>query len=177
MRKDIPDLTIDLCGVAKGHALDLAATALSEMGIGEFLLELGGEVFANGMHPSGRPWQIGVERPFANPMTIARVIRPSGMALATSGVATQGYSVGQRFYSHLIDPSSGEPVDNEIASVSVLMPTGAAADAYATALMAMGPEAGINFARAESIAAFFQLRNDGDIAEVTTANFVDFIEA
>lgn len=177
VRKYIPDLTIDLCGVAKGHALDLAAAALSDVGIGDFLLELGGEVFAQGTHPAGRPWQVGVERPFARPTTVARVIRPSGMALATSGVATQGYSVGQRFYSHVIDPSLGEPAENSIASVSVLMPTGAAADAYATALMAMGPEAGVAFARAESIAALFQLGDGGDIAEVTTADFINFVEA
>ena len=177
VRKDVADLTIDLCGIAKGHALDLAVASLTGLGIEDFVLELGGEVFALGEHPLGRPWQVGVEHPFASPTRLARVIRPSGMALATSGVTAQGYSVGQHFYSHVIDPASGEPAENSIASVSVLMPTGAAADAYATALMAMGPEAGVSFARAESIAALFQFGQGGDHFEVTTANFIDFVEA
>lgn len=177
VRKHQPDLTIDLCGIAKGQALDLIAAALRDLGMPTFLLELGGEVITGGAHPSGRPWQVGVERPLKSSTTIAHIVRPAGLALATSGVALQSYAIGARVYSHIIDPHLHAPADNIIASVSVLMPTGASADAFATAFVAMGPDDAIAFAERNAIPALFQLHTGTNIVERMTAGFANFIEA
>ena len=176
-RKRAQDLTIDLCGIAKGYALDRVVYALAGFGLDDFLLELGGEVVARGVHPSGRWWQVGVERPHRSPAEFAHVVRATTLAVATSSTAFQSYAVGERLYSHIIDARAGAPAGDSIASVTVLMPTGMEADAYATALVAMGSDEGIAFAERESIAALFQLRAQGEIVERMTASFTDFIEA
>src|SRR5690606_15433641 len=150
-------LTIDLCGIAKGYALDRIALALAAIAVQDFLLELGGEVLARGTHPSGRPWQVGIETPLGPPPAIAHVVRPTTLAMATSGPAIQSYEVDGRLYSHVIDPRLREPADGSIASVTVLMATGTEADAFATALMAMGADDAIVFAGRHSIPALFQL--------------------
>lgn len=175
VRKGVPDLTVDLCGIAKGYALDRIADALSTRGEENLLLEIGGEVMARGVHPSGRPWQVGVERPHEPATTLAHVVRPNGLALATSGPAVQSYAVGDRTYSHVVDPRLRGPADGSIASVTVLMATGIDADAHATALVAMGTDAALDFAERQSIPALFQIWVAGGLEERTSADFADFI--
>ena len=80
IRKARPDLTLDLCGIAKGFALDRMVDALDGLGLESFLIELGGEVFGR-----GRNWRVGIERPLPGTETLQRIVRLDGRALATSG--------------------------------------------------------------------------------------------
>ena len=177
VKKSEPSLTLDLCGIAKGHALDRMVAALDGLRVTDFLIELGGEIFARGTHPDERAWQIGVERPMPGPTTLQRIVRLGGRALATSGDAVNGYTIAGRRYSHIIDPGRGEPADNDIASVSVFMPAAAMADALATALMAMGREAGAALAEYEEIPALFVIRERGALREIMTGGFADAVIA
>ncbi len=177
VRKSEPDLTLDLCGIAKGHALDRIVAALDGLGVGSFLVELGGEVFARGAHPHGRAWQVGIERPVPAATSLQRIVRLAGRALATSGDAVNGYTIAGRRYSHVIDPRRGEPADNGIASVSVFMPAAMAADALATALMAMGPAAGATLAEDGKIPALFIIREGGELREIMAGGFAGAIIA
>ncbi|MFS8085654.1 MAG: FAD:protein FMN transferase, partial [Acidobacteriota bacterium] len=129
-----PGLSLDLCGIAKGYAVDEIVRALNGL---DFLVELGGEVAARGRHPSGRPWRAGIERPDTD--VLQRTVAMDGRALATSGDAAQSYVVGGRRYAHVLDPHSRTPVENGVASVSVLAATGMIADGLATAAMVLGP--------------------------------------
>jgi thiamine biosynthesis lipoprotein len=177
VKKSEPRLTLDLCGIAKGHALDRMVAALDGFGVTDFLIELGGEVFGRGVHPDGRAWQVGVERPLPGPTTLQRIVRLDGRALATSGGAVNGYTIAGRRYSHIIDPRRGEPADNGIASVSVFMPAAAMADALATALMAMDPEAGMALVEREEIPALFIVREGDALREIMTGSFVNAVIA
>ncbi|MDH3236079.1 MAG: FAD:protein FMN transferase [Alphaproteobacteria bacterium] len=177
VKKSEPGLTLDLCGIAKGHALDRMVAALDGFRVTDFVIELGGEVFARGAHPDGRAWQVGIERPVPGPTTLQRIVQLDGRALATSGDAVNGYTISGRRYSHIIDPRRGEPADNGIASVSVFMPAAAIADALATALMAMGPEAGAALAEYEEIPALFVVREGGALREIMTGGFADAVIA
>jgi thiamine biosynthesis lipoprotein len=177
VKKFEPNLTLDLCGIAKGHALDRMAAALDGFRVTDFLIELGGEIFARGAHPDGRAWQIGIERPVPGPTTLQRIVRLDGRTLATSGESVNGYTIAGRRYSHIIDPHRGEPADNSIASVSVFMPAAVMADALATALMVMGPEAGVALAEFEEIPAFFVVREGGALREIMTGGFADAVIA
>jgi thiamine biosynthesis lipoprotein len=96
-----PGVSLDLCGIAKGYALDEILRALDGL---DFLVELGGEIAARGSHPSGRPWRMGVERPGTT--ALQRIVEADGCALATSGDGAQGYAVGRRRYAHVLDPRS-----------------------------------------------------------------------
>jgi thiamine biosynthesis lipoprotein len=155
LRKARADLTLDLCGIAKGHALDRAVAALDAAGAGDYLLEMGGEVFARGRHPEGRPWQVGVEGGGGALVAVAAL---EGIVAATSGDAAQGYVVGGRRYGHIIDPATGRPAPPTLASVTVFDPSGARADALATALCAMGRDRAEAFAAAAGIDALLIAR-------------------
>ena len=166
LEKSTSRLTLDLNGIAKGYALDQIAATLDGL---DFVLELGGEVIARGRHPSGRRWRIGVERPGTN--KIQRLIDTGNEALATSGDAAQSYVVGARRYAHVIDPRSARPLDNKVASVSVLAPSGMLADGLATAAMVLGPRASGPLLRAYDARALFLLKNGNDFLEVALGGF------
>jgi thiamine biosynthesis lipoprotein len=177
VKKAISGLTLDLCGIAKGYALDRMVVALDDFGVSDFLIELGGEVFARGAHPGGRAWQVGVERPLPGPTTLQRIVRLDGRALATSGDAVNGYTIAGRSFSHIIDPHRRAPADNGIASVSVFRPTAASADALATALMALGPETAMALAEQDRISALFIVRAGGALHEFMTGGFAEAVIA
>lgn len=162
-----PGLSLDLCGIAKGHALDEILGALEGL---DFLVELGGEVAARGRHPSGRPWRAGIERP--GTAVLQRIVEPAKHALATSGNAAQGYDVGGRRYSHVLDPRSQTPVDNGVASVSVLAATGLMADGLATAAMVLGPQDARPLLTAHDASALFLMRRLGGLEEVDVGGFI-----
>lgn len=171
LRKVTPGLTLDLCGIAKGHALDRITGGLADLGVRAALVELGGEVRCIGQHPDGRPWRVGIERPDAADGAMQCIIVPRDLALATSGTGRQGVDFGPHGISHLIDPGHRRPVSSAPASVSVLAENAMRADALATALMVMGPETGPDFARDHGIRALF-LRQDGNgWQEIMTAGF------
>lgn len=153
-------LTFDLCGIAKGHALDRMAALLRDRGQGDFLIDLGGDLIAGGRHPEGRDWHVAVEDPRPEAAGLAARLRPGAMAVATSGPRAQGYALDGRVWGHIMDPVTGAPVEGGPASVTVLAASGLAADGWATALAAAGA-GGPALATERGIAALFLLR-DGD---------------
>lgn len=164
-------LTLDLCGIAKGHALDRMAELLRAEGHENFLIDLGGELAAHGRHPSGRAWHVAIEDPRPGADGHAGLLRLDGMTVvATSGDRANGYDLGGRRYSHIIDPATREPVMGALASVSVLMPAAREADGWATALMAAS-EAGPELARSQGIAALFLLRDGTALRSIATGSF------
>lgn len=171
LRKATPGLTLDLCGIAKGYALDRIVDALPSIGVNSALIELGGEVRTLGRHPDGRPWHVGIERPDSEPGIMDYIVAPGHLALATSGTGRQHVALGQGGISHLIEPRTGRPVEAAPASVSVLAETAMRADALATALMVMGVERGAAFADAHSISALFVRLDSGGSHAVMSAGF------
>lgn len=162
-RKAHPALAIDLSGIAKGHAVDRAATALEALGVERYMVEAGGEVRTRGLNAEGRPWQIGIERPDAWPPVAHRVVPLTGLALATSGDYRNFYEAGGRRVHHEIDPATRAPAGlglGTLASVSVAHAECMTADAWATALFVLGRERGLALAAREGLAAHF-IERDG----------------
>lgn len=171
LRKVVPGLTIDLCGIAKGYALDRIMEGLIGIGIASAFVELGGEVRGFGRHPEGRPWRAGIAQPDGLAGAVHSVIELDGLALATSGTGQQGVEFGEHGMTHLIEPRAWRSVNAVPASVSVLAQTAMRADALATALMVMGMDQGPVFAEQNGISALF-LNQDGDgWRETMTADF------
>ena len=175
IRKQVPGLTLDLCGIAKGYALDRVVAGLSHAGVEDALIEIGGEVRALGIHPNGRAWKIGIADPLSNSAGVQRVVKPGILALATSGHAVNGVHAPVNI-SHIVNPNSGRPAHMTLASVSVLAASGMEADALATALCAHGARAGIDLAERLGISAL--LVTDGSEAplEVMTGGFDTHVE-
>ncbi len=148
-------LTLDLCGIAKGWALDEASRKLHPLGLEDFLFDLGGELVAFGTHPSGRDWRVAIESAAADRPSPAALRLPSGMAVATSGITAQSYKLRAMTYGHIIDPRRGAPVQGRLRSVSVISEDAATADGWATALFAAGDKFGPEMAQAMELAAVF----------------------
>ncbi|SHG89199.1 FAD:protein FMN transferase [Marivita hallyeonensis] len=170
LSKNTPDLTLDLCGIAKGWALDRIAHEARRSGHDNLLFDLGGEFVALGQHPDGRDWQIAIEPPIpgAQPHIVLRL--PPGMAVATSGTAAQSYSVNGRLYSHIIDPVTGTPATGRLRSVTVAAADAMTADGWATALFVAGDIAGPDLARTHQIDAVFQIEAEGTLRDVRTGS-------
>jgi thiamine biosynthesis lipoprotein len=155
---------LDLSGIAKGFAVDHVAAALHDTGLRDFLVEIGGELRAAGRRPGGEPWQVMIE----TMPGLTRRIALADMAIATSGDRWHVHDRVGRRWSHTIDPRSGEPLCNAIASVSVLHPQCMQADALATVLTVLGLDEGLAFARRHKIPALFVLREGAGHIERTS---------
>ena len=147
---------LDLCGIAKGHAVDLAAGAIEAQGVGSYLVEVGGEVRGAGIKPDTQPWWVALEHP-ASEGAAGLLIAACGTAIATSGGDRRHFEHTGRRYSHTLDAATGEPVRETVLAATVLHPCCAAADALATALIVMGAERACAFAETHSLAAVLTL--------------------
>jgi len=170
-RKRRPDVSVDLSAIAVGHATDRVAELLEAHGIGRYLVDVGGELRAAGEGPAGGPWRIAVQRPDAPEGRAQRLLPLAGAAVATSGDYRRFYERDGRRYAHAIDPRTGEPVRHSLASVTVVAPTAAEADAAATTLLVLGPGAGLRVALARGLPALLVARAEGGFSERMTPAF------
>jgi thiamine biosynthesis lipoprotein len=140
-----PSIKVDLSSVAKGYGVDQIAELIRGQGFGDFLVEIGGEVYASGLRQDGQRWKVGINTPRKDAAAndVYRVVSLQNKALATSGDYRSFIELEGRQFSHVIDPRSGFPVINGIVSVTVLADTCALADGLATAIMVMGPADGL----------------------------------
>jgi thiamine biosynthesis lipoprotein len=156
VRKAKVPLELDLDGIAPGYAVDRLSQCLTRARFRDHLVEIGGEVRASGGREDGRPWRIAIETPLAGVRQAYTGVDLSDLAISTSGNyrAFRRLADG-RVISHTIDPRTGEPVRHTLASVTVVHPRAVLADAYATALMVLGPEDGYALAEALGLPALF----------------------
>ena len=143
LHKPYPQTALDFNAIAQGYSTDLIARYLDRQGITDYIVDVGGEVYARGGKPDGSPWRIGVERPAANKYSqreLASTIGVRDMAVVTSGSYRKYYEENGVRYSHTIDPVTGRPVRHTLLSVTVVDTAAWRADALATAFMVMGLE-------------------------------------
>lgn len=140
--KRVAAVNIDLSAIAKGYAVDQVATTMDDLGCKNFLVEVGGEVFASGERFSGGNWRIGVERPDDAGITLGNIAEISDEAMATSGDYRNFHELGGIRYSHTIDPKTCRPVKHTLASACIIFKDCMTADALATAMMVMGKNRG-----------------------------------
>ena len=158
LRKQEP-LALDFSSIAKGYGVDKVAEWFAAQGIANYLVEIGGEIRVAGVSPRGTPWRIAVERPDPIEREIVAALELREVAVATSGDYRNYFEHdGQRF-SHSIDPRTGWPVRHELVSVSVVHESAALADAWATALTVLGPQAAWETALEEGLAVYLISRS------------------
>lgn len=148
---------LDLSGIAKGYAVDAVAARLRALGCTDFLVEIGGELVGAGIQPDGQPWWVDVEAP------PGMALAPLRIALHGIGVATSGdYRRNSAQGSHSIDPRTGRPIAHGTASVTVIHADCCHADAWASALTVLEPEAAMALAEREALAAQLVVRGRGE---------------
>lgn len=175
LRRTKTGLNVDLSSIAKGYGVDQAVKALETFGFENFMVEVGGEVYARGTNHLEKPWRIGIELPIPDSNLIFGAAELSGkahtgQALATSGDYRNFKLENGRRRSHIIDPRTGYPVEHALVSVSVLAQDCMTADAWATALMVLGPEEGKLTAEREKLQVLFLIQ-DGQKIRSESVNF------
>jgi thiamine biosynthesis lipoprotein len=176
--KNDPRLTIDLASIAKGYGVDAIAALLKDEGYEDFLVEVGGEIFASGKKDKNNSWRVGINTPSSSAGfgQVYKILSVAGKGLATSGDYRNFFVSEGRMYSHILDPRTGYPVTNGVVSASVVADTCTLADGLATALMVMGPDAGIELVeQLTNVEALIIVRNqDGDLEEYPSSNFAEY---
>jgi thiamine biosynthesis lipoprotein len=164
-------LQVDLCGIAKGYAVDRMVATLQHHGIGHALAALDGELRALGSQADGQPWAVALESPHAGRRAAHGVIELQDLAVATSGDNRRCVQVGDARVAHTMDGRRAAPVHNGVASVTVLARTCMDADAWATALLVAGPGEGLALAQRLRLEALWLLRGEGAVVEVGLGRF------
>lgn len=171
LRKTQDNVSLDLSGIAKGFGVDEIARLLDESGIGGYLVEIGGETRTKGSKDDGSVWRIGIESPLTEERRVQRVVELRDQSLATSGDYRNYFEENGTRFSHTIDPRTGEPIMHTLASVSVVAENCMLADALATTIMVLGPEAGYNLALEHDLSVYMIIRSGDRFVEKSTPSF------
>lgn len=168
--KDLPSISLDYNGIAKGYTVDQVAQYLERMGIRHYMVNIGGEIRANGLNSRGEAWIFGIETPEQGNVpgsSIVQRIQLSSCALATSGNYRSFREEGTRKWGHTINPHTGYPEENSLLSATVLAPTCTEADALATSMMVMGLDSAKRLVeRIPEVEAILIARHDSTTYEV-----------
>ncbi|MEJ5961999.1 FAD:protein FMN transferase [Pedobacter immunditicola] len=180
LKKRLPGIQVDLNGIAQGYSVDVVADYLCSLGITSFVVEIGGELRVKGLKPDGSRRRIGIEGPALTPLAepqIRHIINITDGAVTTSGNYRKWIQKGAKKIAHLIDPSTGYPLDNQLISVTIYAKDAISADGYDNAVMAMDVKEAIRFieSRGDMEAYLIYHQEDGKIADTLTKGFKKMI--
>lgn len=135
------DMGIDLGAIAKGYTSAQLMEIFASYNITSAIVSLGGNVQALGNKPDGTKWRVAVENPFLEDGdSYAGILEIKDQAVITSGAYERYFEQDGKRYHHIIDPATGYPAENGLASVTIVSQDGTLADALSTALFVMGKE-------------------------------------
>ena len=166
----LPELNYN--AVAQGYSCDLLASYLKSLGVKDMLIDVGGEIFCQGVNPGGNRWSVGVDRPVDGNNIPGKDLQgiigigPEPCGVVTSGNYRKYYIKDGRKYSHTIDPRTGYPVSHSLLSATVIAPDAAMADALATYCMVVGLEKAREFISSRQDIDGYLIYSDGDTLSV-----------
>lgn len=175
--KDDARIMLDCSAIAKGFGSDMVAQMFRSKGINDYMVEIGGEIVLSGRNPKGKEWNIGINKPIEDSLSINNelqtVIPITDIAMATSGNYRNFYVKDGRKYAHTIDPHTCMPVSHTLLSATVFADDCATADALATSMMVMGLDSAQALcARHPEIRAYLIFEGaDGTIGTVPSVPF------
>lgn len=171
IRKLDPEMGIEVAGLAPGYAAECIAAILQRHGLNAYLIDVGGELCVAGEGELGRGWHVGLEAPIPGSRMIHRRVILHGGGLSTSGDYRNYFEKDGVRYSHFLDPRTGRPIVGPLTAVTTVHASTMTADAFATALMVMGPESGFGLAEAMGMPALFIMREGEGLTEKMTRPF------
>jgi thiamine biosynthesis lipoprotein len=167
--KNLATVTLDLNSIAKGFAVDQISALIAAAGHKNYLVEIGGEVYAAGVRADGKKWRVGINRPRKDAAfnEVYKAVSIDNQAFATSGDYRNFFEIDGVRYSHVIDPRSGYPVSNGVISVSIIADNCTLADSLATAVMVMGVKKGMELVnRLDHVECFMVVeKSDGRLVD------------
>ncbi|MCH1414662.1 MAG: FAD:protein FMN transferase [Glaciecola sp.] len=162
---------IDFSALAKGYGVDRVAHVLEQLGITNYLVEIGGEMRLSGAKPDGTKWRVAIEKPIAGSREVQLILEPQNLAIATSGDYRNYFEVDGKRYSHTIDPRTGYPITHKLVSVTVLHKSSMTADALATMLTVLGPVEAAKYAEENQLPVYLIVKTDSGFQGIMSSQF------
>lgn len=169
-----PDTWIDLGSIAKGYIADKVASYMKEQGVTSGIVNLGGNIVTIGTKPDGSKWKIGIEMPYSERKEIIGMTNMEDQTLVTSGTYERFIEQDGKKYHHILDPSTGYPVDSDIVGVSILSKEGNSmlCDRYSTICLLLGSKKAEAFIKSKPDFEYVIIDNDNNIIDSKGFNFV-----
>ena len=162
--KENPAMKLDFNAIAQGYTTDLVGALLEAKGIKSYIVDVGGEIFARGTKPDGKPWVVGIEKPAADwdsERVVQQRVELEDKGIVTSGSYRKYVERDGKRYSHCIDPMTGYPVEHNLLSATVIAENATWADALASVCMVMGMERSLELIKTlEGVEVYYIFVND-----------------
>ncbi|MFL0194532.1 FAD:protein FMN transferase [Clostridium sp. WILCCON 0269] len=155
-----PGMSLDLGGIAKGYSADEAARILKENGVKHAIVNLGGNVVVINNNVNGRPWKIGIQNPFETTGEVMGTVEVTNKTIVTSGIYERYFEKNGKKYHHILNPFTGYPMDNNLASVTLVTNVSIDADAMTKNIFYLGVDKGIKYVKTiQGLDAIFITKN------------------
>ena len=165
------DIKINLSSIGKGYGIDLIGKKLDQLGINNYIINIGGDILTKGYNSKKENWVIGIENPNLKEKLIKEIVNLTNKGLATSGDYKNFFTNDGKRYSHIINPKTGKPIMHSTKSVTVIHENSMKADGWATAFLALGSLEGLKIADKEKIAVLFIDEIDNKFIKFKSSEF------
>ena len=165
------DIKINLSSIGKGYGIDLIGKKLDQLGINNYIINIGGDILTKGYNSKKENWVIGIENPNLKEKLIKEIVNLTNKGLATSGDYKNFFTNDGKRYSHIINPKTGKPIMHSTKSVTVIHENSMKADGWATAFLALGSLEGLKIADKEKIAVLFIDEIDNKLIKFKSSAF------
>ncbi|MBY4951755.1 MULTISPECIES: FAD:protein FMN transferase ApbE [unclassified Pantoea] len=161
LQKDLPGLYVDLSTMGEGYATDHLARLMEQQGITDYLVSVGGAVLSRGVNANQQPWRVAIQKPTDRENAVEARVDLQGHGISTSGSYRNYYELDGKRISHVIDPTTGRPIEHKLVSATVIATTALEADGWDTGLMVLGSERAKALAVKEHLAVYL-ISKQGD---------------
>ncbi|MFZ7343837.1 FAD:protein FMN transferase [Avibacterium volantium] len=176
LEKAVPELYVDLSSIAKGFGVDQVADYLESLHIGNYMVEIGGEIRAKGNNSENKPWQIAIEKPTMDgSRSVEKVVGLHNLAMATSGDYRIYFEENGVRYSHEINPQTGRPIQHHLASITVLDSSSMTADGLSTGLFVLGEDEALKVAEQQQLAVYLIIKTESGFEVKMSSAFKQLI--
>ncbi|MDN4627429.1 FAD:protein FMN transferase ApbE [Erwinia sp. PsM31] len=175
LQKDLPDLYVDLSTMGEGFATDHLARLLEKEGINNYLVSVGGAVLTRGKNAEGKAWKVAIQKPTDKENAVQAVVDLQGHGISTSGSYRNYYELNGKRISHVIDPTTGEPIQHKLVSATVIATTALEADGWDTGLMVLGEEQAKALALREQLAVYLIVKQGNGFSSWMSPQFSAFL--
>ena len=171
LTKKIKNLKINLSSIGKGYGIDLIGRKLDQLGIKNYIINIGGDILTKGYNSKKENWVIGIENPNLKEKLIKEIVNITNKGLATSGDYKNFFTKNGNRYSHIINPKTGKPITHSTKSVTVIHENSTKADGWATAFLVLGSSEGLKIAEKEKIAVLFIDKINNKLIKLKSSTF------
>ncbi|MBG6241785.1 MAG: FAD:protein FMN transferase ApbE [Candidatus Symbiopectobacterium sp. Dall1.0] len=176
LQKDLPSLYVDLSTLGEGYCADVLAQLMTRKGITNYLVSVGGAISSRGVNGQGMPWRVAIQKPTDKENAVQAAVDLQGYSISTSGSYRNYFEQDGKRYSHVIDPSTGHPINHTLVSATVIAKTALEADGWDTGLMVLGTEKALKVAKQHGLAVYLITKTDNGFETVMTPQFKAFLQ-